>query len=36
MNELLDWMHYIEDVCQEKKVRNKLKDTIVRFICNPG
>lgn len=29
MNELLDWMDYIEDVRQEKKVRHKLKDIIV-------
>lgn len=29
MNELLDWMEYIEDVRQEKKVRHKLKDIIV-------
>lgn len=29
MNELLDWMDYIEDIRQEKKVRHKLKDIIV-------
>lgn len=29
MNELLDWMEYMEDVRQEKKVRHKLKDIIV-------
>lgn len=29
MNELLDFMDYIEDVRQEKKVRHKLKDIIV-------
>lgn len=29
MNELLDWMDYMEDVRQEKKVRHKLKDIIV-------
>lgn len=29
MNVLLDWMNYIEDVRQEKKVRHKLKDIIV-------
>lgn len=29
MNELLDWMDYIEDVRQERKVRHQLKDIIV-------
>lgn len=29
MNELLEWMEYIEDVRQEKKVRHKLKDILV-------
>lgn len=29
MNELLEWMDYIEDIRQEKKVRHKLKDIIV-------
>ena len=29
MEELLEWMEYIEDRRQEKKVRHKLKDIIV-------
>ena len=29
MEELLEWMDYIEDIRQEKKVRHKLKDIIV-------
>ena len=29
MNELLDWMEYMEDVRQERKVRHKLKDILV-------
>ena len=29
MEELLDWMEYIEDVRQERKVRHKLKDILV-------
>lgn len=29
MNELLDWMDYIEDIRQERKVRHQLKDIIV-------
>lgn len=29
MNELLEWMDYIEDTRQQKKVRHKLKDIIV-------
>lgn len=29
MNELLEWLNYIEDIRQEKKVRHKLKDIIV-------
>ena len=29
MNELLDWMDYIEDVRQERKVRHQLKDITV-------
>ncbi len=29
MEELLDWMKYIEDVRQTRKVRNKLKDILV-------
>lgn len=29
MNELLDWMDYIKDIHQEKKVHHKLKDIIV-------
>ena len=29
MNELLDWMEYIEDIRQERKVRHKLKDILV-------
>lgn len=29
MNELLEWMEYIEDVRQKKKVRHKLKDILV-------
>ena len=29
MNELLEWMEYIEDNRQQTKVRHKLKDIIV-------
>ena len=29
MNELLEWLEYIEDVRQERKVKHKLKDIIV-------
>lgn len=29
MNELLEWMEYIEDNRQQTKVRDKLKDIIV-------
>ena len=29
MQELLDWMEYIEDVRQARKVRHKLKDILV-------
>lgn len=29
MEELLQWMEYIEDVCQERKVRHLLKDILV-------
>ena len=29
MNELLDWLDYIEDIRQERKVRHQLKDIIV-------
>lgn len=29
MEELLDWMEYIEDVRQARKVRHKLKDILV-------
>ena len=29
MEKLLQWMEYIEDVRQEKKVRHKLKDILV-------
>ncbi len=29
MEELLDWMDYIEDVRQARKVRHKLKDILV-------
>lgn len=29
MEELLNWMEYIEDVRQVRKVRNKLKDILV-------
>ena len=29
MEELLDWMKYIEDVRQTRQVRNKLKDILV-------
>ncbi len=29
MNELLEWMEYIEDNRQQAKVRHKLKDIIV-------
>lgn len=29
MQELLDWMEYIEDVRQVRKVRHKLKDILV-------
>ena len=29
VEELLEWMDYIEDIRQEKKVRHKLKDIIV-------
>lgn len=29
MEELLEWMEYIEDVRQEKKVSHKLKDILV-------
>ena len=29
MEELLQWMEYIKDVRQEKKVRHKLKDILV-------
>lgn len=29
MNELLEWMDYIEDSCQQSKVRHKLKDILV-------
>lgn len=29
MEELLNWMEYIEDVCRERKVRHKLKDILV-------
>ncbi len=29
MEELLNWMEYIEDVCQARKVRQKLKDILV-------
>lgn len=29
MEELLNWMEYIEDVCQARKVRHKLKDILV-------
>lgn len=29
MDELLEWMDYIEDMRQEKKVRHKFKDIIV-------
>lgn len=29
MEELLDWMKYIEDVRQTRKVRHKLKDILV-------
>ena len=29
MNELLEWLNYIEDYRQAKKVRHKLKDIIV-------
>ena len=31
MNELLEWLEYIEDVRQERKVKHKLKDIIVLF-----
>ena len=29
INELLEWLEYIEDVRQERKVKHKLKDIIV-------
>ena len=29
MNELLEWLEYIEDVRQERKVKHKLEDIIV-------
>lgn len=29
MEKLLQWMEYIEDVRQERKVRHKLKDILV-------
>ena len=29
MKELLDWMEYIEDIRQMRKVRHKLKDILV-------
>lgn len=29
MEELLQWMEYIEDIRQEKKVRHLLKDVLV-------
>ncbi|EOT27318.1 hypothetical protein C805_01426 [Eubacterium sp. 14-2] len=34
MNELLEWMEYIEDNRQQTKVRHKLKDIIVIAFCN--
>mgnify|MGYP000214147802 CR=1 FL=1 len=34
MDELLEWMDYIEDKRQQTKVRHKLKDIIVIvFVC---
>ena len=32
MNELLEWMEYIEDNRQQTKVRHKLKDIIVTVL----
>ncbi len=29
MKELLDWMEYIEDIRQSRKVRHRLKDILV-------
>ena len=33
MNELLEWLEYIEDVRQERKVKHKFSDSA---ICNLG
>ena len=34
MKELLNWMEYIEDVRQARKVRHKLKDILVTRLCH--
>lgn len=34
MEKLLQWMEYIEDVRQERKVRHKLKDILVIVLNN--
>lgn len=36
MEELLEWMEYIEDICQERKVRHKLKDILVIVLYRIG
>ena len=36
VEELLEWMEYIEDVRQAKKVRHKLKDILVIVLFATG
>ena len=36
MQELLEWMEYIEDTRQQTKVRHTLKDILVIVLANSG
>lgn len=34
MRELLAWVEYLEDACQQSKVRYPLKDTLLNVVLN--